>query len=91
MTAWMVLCEAAPLGDLAGLGTSGVMGAMGLGERRASRERERQLDEAHARVMADRAQLDQLVSLLRQNTEALTRLASVQECLLRRVERSKGS
>ena len=81
-----MLGEMAPLGELAGLGTSGVMGAMWLWERRSSRERERQLDEAHARVMGDRTQLDQLVKLVRQNTEAFARLAAVQERLLRRMD-----
>lgn len=75
-----------PLTDLTGLGTSGLMGAMWLWERRTSRQREQQLDEAHARIVADKAHLDQLMSLVRQNTEALTRLASTQDHLLRRLD-----
>jgi hypothetical protein len=89
MTLTQFLSDAAlPLTDLTGLGTSGVMGAMWLWERRTSRQREQQLDEAHARIMADKTQLDQLVSLVRQNTEALTHLASTQDHLLRRLEQS---
>ena len=88
MSLMQFLGEVAPLTDLTSLGTSGVMGAMWLWERRTSRQREQQLDEAHARILADKTELDQLVSLVRQNTEALTRLASTQDHLLRRMERS---
>jgi hypothetical protein len=88
MSLMRLLCDAAPLTDLTGLGTSGVMGAMWLWERRTSRQREQQLDESHARILSDKTQLDQLVSLVRQNIEALTRLASTQDHLLRRLERS---
>jgi hypothetical protein len=84
-----LIAEAVPLTDLAGLGTSGVMGAMWLWERRTSRQREQQLDEAHSRVMGDRVQLEELVAVVRQNAEAMTRLASTQDCLLRRLEQAK--
>lgn len=87
MNLFHFLCDAAPpLTDLTGLGTSGLMGAMWLWERRTSRQREQQLDESHARILSDKAQLDQLVSLVRQNTEALTHLASTQDHLLRRLD-----
>ena len=85
--AWMAwLAEVAPMTDLTGLGASGVMGAMWLWERRTSRQREQQLDEAHARILGDGAGMDQLVTLVRQNTEALTRLASTQDFLVRRLD-----
>ncbi|HZZ44811.1 MAG TPA: hypothetical protein VFE58_17875 [Tepidisphaeraceae bacterium] len=86
---WSFLCEAtnvAPLTDVTGLGAAGLMGAMWLWERRTSRQREQQLDEAHGRIMADKMQMDALVSLVRQNTEAMTRVASTQEYFLRRME-----
>ena len=87
MNLFHFLCDVAPpLTDLTGLGTSGLMGAMWLWERRTSRQREQQLDESHARILSDKAQLDQLVSLVRQNTEALTHLASTQDHLLRRLD-----
>lgn len=57
------------------LGAAGVMGAMWLWERAGARARERQLDEAHARIVADRVQLGQLIEVVRQNTDALARLA----------------
>jgi hypothetical protein len=65
--------------DLTTLGSAGVMGAMWLWERRTSRQREQQIDEAHQRILADRVQLDQVINLVRQNTEALTRLCSMLE------------
>jgi len=67
------------LPDLAGLGSAGVMGAMWLWERRNSRSREQQLDEAHQRIMGDRVQLEQVFTVVRQNTEALTRLCTLIE------------
>lgn len=71
--------------DLANLGTAGLMGAMWLWERRTSRQRDQQLDESHSRILADRIQLDQLITLVRQNTEALTRLTTTQEQFLHRL------
>ena len=62
------------LGELTQFGAAGMMGAMWLWERRASATRERQLDEAHERIMSDTRVVEQLVELVRQNTEALTRL-----------------
>ena len=58
------------------LGVAGIMGAMWLWERRTSRVREQQIDEAHARIMADRVMLDQLMEVVQRNTEALARLAT---------------
>jgi len=70
--------EAFPLFDqLASLGAAGLMGAMWLWERRSSQRREQQLDDAHTRILGDRIQLDALVDLVKQNTEAMTRLASL--------------
>lgn len=62
--------------SLANLGAAGIMGAMWLWERYTSRTREKQIDEAHARIMADRLQLDQLMEIVQKNTEAMTRLTS---------------
>lgn len=63
--------------QIAGLGAAGLMGAMWLWERRSSQRREQQLDEAHARIVADRMQIDTLVDVVRQNTQALARLAEL--------------
>jgi hypothetical protein len=70
--------EAVPTFDqFTNLSMAGLMGAMWLWERRTSRQREQQIDESHARIMSDRVQLDQLLDVVRQNTEAMTRLASM--------------
>jgi len=72
--------------DLTSLGTAGLMGAMWLWERRNSQKREQQLDEAHARILGDRVLLDQLISMVKQNVEALTRLGAIQDELIRALD-----
>src|SRR5205814_9451853 len=67
------------------LSMAGLMGAMWLWERRTSRQREQQLDEAHARIIEDRVQLDQLLDVVRQNTEAITKLGAAQDQLASRL------
>ncbi len=66
------------------------MGAMWLWERRTSQKRENQIDDAHARIMGDRVQLDQLMAVVRQNAEAITRLSATQDQLLRQLGRDEG-
>ena len=68
---------------MASLGAAGLMGWMWLWERRAGRDRERQLTEAHARILAKGDQLDAVLVALRSNTEALTRLNGLFEQLHR--------
>jgi hypothetical protein len=79
-----ILCQI-PLPEsfdqLTGLGAAGMMGVMWLWERRNSRQREQQLDEAHSRILADQVQLDELIAVVRANTEALARVATLQEQL----------
>jgi len=60
------------------LGMAGVMGAMWLWERSTSRVREQQIDEAHARIMSDRVLIDELLDVVRQNTEAITKLTQLE-------------
>ncbi|HEY7087649.1 MAG TPA: hypothetical protein VH518_06135 [Tepidisphaeraceae bacterium] len=70
-----IIAQSSPaLDQLTNLGVAGIMGAMWLWERRTSRQREEQLDEAHARILSDRIQLDELMRVVKQNTEAMTRL-----------------
>ena len=79
-----LLCElSTPLDSLTSLGAAGLMGAMWLWERSTSQKREAQIDEAHARILGDRVQLEQLIGVVRQNAEAMTGLAATQEQLLR--------
>ena len=87
---WNLLGEMAPLAELTNLGAAGLMGAMWLWERRTSRQREEQLDEAHARIIGDRVQIDQLITVVRQNAEVLSRLSAAQEQLLRRLEERRA-
>ncbi len=51
-----------------------LIGWMWIVERRAASVRERQLQEAHDRMLADRTRLEVLVQALRDNTRALTAL-----------------
>ncbi len=82
----LLLLQSSPAVDqLTNLGVAGLMGAMWLWERRTSRQREQQIDEAHARIMSDRVQLDQLMDIVRQNTEAMTRLSATQSQLLEQI------
>ena len=75
-----------PFNGIASFGVAGLMGAMWLWERRTSTKREQQIDEAHARILADGVQLDQLMAVVRQNAEAITRLAATQDQLLRQLD-----
>lgn len=71
------IAQAVPgVSELTSFGAAGLMGAMWLWERNTSRTREEQLNDAHARIMADRVQLDALVDIVRQNTQAMTRLSA---------------
>ena len=77
---------ATPLDSLTSLGAAGLMGAMWLWERSTSQKREQQIDEAHARILGDRVQLEQLLSVVRQNAEAMTRLCATQDQFLRELD-----
>ena len=84
MAVLQILSDAsAPLDNLTSLGAAGLMGAMWLWERSTSQKREAQIDDAHARILGDRVQLEQLLSVVRQNAEALTRLCATQDQFLR--------
>jgi len=75
------------LTQLTNLGAAGVMGAMWLWERRNSQKRDEQLDDAHTRILGDRVQLDQLIEVVKTNVEAITRLSSLHDQLLRTLDR----
>lgn len=65
--------------DFTSFGAAGLMGAMWLWERNTSRTREEQLNASHQRIMSDRIQIDSLVEIVQQNTQAMTRLTSAIE------------
>jgi hypothetical protein len=68
------------------LGAAGLIGAMWLWERRQSTQREKQLDDAHARILADRVQMDALIELVQHSTETLSKLALQQDAMLRKLD-----
>lgn len=86
-----VVAQAAPdvLLNVSQMGLAGLMGGLWWWERKYSRQREDQLTEAHQRVMDQKQQLDVLLNAVRENTAALTRLATIQEEMAGRV--GKGS
>jgi hypothetical protein len=63
---------------IAQLGAAGLIGFMWLSERRSSAERERQLREAHDRLMSERLQIGALVELVRETTKAMAGLEAGQ-------------
>jgi hypothetical protein len=75
--------SSAPVDQLASFGVAGLMGAMWLWERRTSQKREQQLDDAHGRILSDRVQLEQLIDVVRHNTDVMSRLCATQEQLAR--------
>lgn len=72
---------------VAQFGVAGLIGWMWLSERRASAARERQLTEAHDRIMREDKGIEVLVSALNENTRALTSLEAGQRGLVSSMER----
>lgn len=81
-----LLADAPPLDNFTSLGAAGLMGAMWLWERSTSQKRESQIDEAHARILGDRVALDQMMAVVRQNAEAISRLCATQDQFLRQID-----
>ena len=92
MSLFFLLSElATPLDSLTSLGAAGLMGAMWLWERRTSQKRESQLDDAHGRIMGDQVKLEELIDVVRQNAEAISRLCTTQDQLLRQLGREPNN
>ncbi len=72
--------------QLSDLGVAGLMGAMWLWERRTSRQREQQLDEAHGRIVQEQVKLEALVNLVQQTAQTLARLEGTQQRLVARLD-----
>ncbi len=68
-------------------GAAGLIGLLWVLERSAARRRDRELTEAHQRVIHDREGLDVLVHLVRQNTQAIAQFAASMRELSRTLER----
>jgi hypothetical protein len=73
--------EAELASALAQFGAAGLIAWMWLTERRSAAERERQLTEAHRRIEQERPQLTTLLSVVQDNTRALTAIESGQRAL----------
>lgn len=64
--------ESAMLQELAQFGAAGLIGILWILERRHSNQRERELTEAHARLMQQREELSELILVVRDNVAAMT-------------------
>ena len=62
------------LTSLTPFGAAGLIAFLWLTERRAASERERQLSEAHERLVRQRSEIALLVGVVRDNTRAMTAL-----------------
>lgn len=76
-----MLAEAAQpvLDNLASYGAAGLMGAMWLWERRTSSAREKQIEEAHQRIMSDGVKLEALIDLVERTTDTLSQFINQKE------------
>ncbi|GEM_PF-1602615 len=71
---------------LAQLGAAGLMGLLWVLERRHGSQRERELTEAHLRIMENRTELGELIGVVKDNTAALSAVHGGQERLSRACE-----
>jgi hypothetical protein len=63
-------------------GTAGLIGWMWLTERRAAGEREKQLEEAHEKLMQERVVVQAFLETMRENTRVLSQVEAGQRALL---------
>lgn len=68
-------------------GLAGMIACMWLAERRAASGRERQLAEAHERLLEQRTQLDALMTLVADNARAVAALEAAQRSVAALLER----
>lgn len=64
--------------NLTQFGVAGLMGALWLWERLYSRRRERELTQAHERLIAQHDELRELIALVQRNTAAVERFEQTQ-------------
>lgn len=69
-------------GSLVQFGTAGLMGWMWLTERRSAAARERQLDEAHARIAEQKVGIEALLGAVRENTKVLGQIEAGQRIMM---------
>jgi len=75
------------LSMVAQFGAAGLIGMLWLHERRSGAQRERQLDEAHRAVRDMAKQRDSLLTVIQENTRALSALERSQQRLIDVLER----
>lgn len=83
--------EAEIMATAAQFGVAGMVCWMWLVERRASGERERQLNEAHAALMESSRGLGAVIEVVRDNTRAMASLEAGQRGLVEAIGRLGGS
>lgn len=71
-------------------GVAGLMGVLWTWERAMSRQRERQLTEAHERLLYNQSEVKVLTDLIERNTRALERVEQTQVALRTMLERWIG-
>jgi hypothetical protein len=75
---------------VAQFGAAGLIAWMWLSERRAAAARERQLTESHDRLLQERPQISTLITVVQDNTRALTALEAGHRTLAALLERLAG-
>ena len=78
------------VGTMVQFGTAGLIGWMWLSERRSAQATERQLHEAHQRLMQERVALEAILDAVRENTRVLAQVEAAQRSLLGVLGRGAG-
>ncbi len=76
------MIEVEALAALTQFGVAGLVAWMWLAERRAAAGREREISEAHGRLMSDRIEINAVIDTVRANTRAMTALEAAQRELI---------
>jgi hypothetical protein len=82
--------EAEIMGALSQFGVAGLVCWMWLSERRASAERERQLSQAHTKLIRKDEEHGALLEVVRENTKAMAALEAGQRSLVGAIDRLGG-
>lgn len=81
------MSEIEVLSSLTQFGTAGLIAWMWLSERRGASDRERQLSDAHKRILDDRVQVGALMDVVKENTRAIGAMEAGQRAMLSIVDR----
>ncbi len=75
---------------MAQFGAAGLIGLLWILERRHAAKRDRQLDDAHRAILTRDHELRILLSVIKENTRAISRLEQSQRRLIGLLERMRG-